>query len=256
MSMSTYLPSFDLKNKKALVTGASRGIGRALANGLAEAGADVYIVSRSEKDLQIVADEISSRGVNVIPFAADITKQEDIDRIFSEIDNLDILINNAGINIRATASDVTDEEWEKIVNTNLKSAFKMSQAAGEIMKKQRSGKIITISSVAGHVALNTGIVYGISKAAIIQMTKNLALEWAKYNIHVNSVGPWYFSTPLTEKYLKDEAYLQTILDRTPLNRVGQLPEVVGPVVFLSSEASNYITGQTIFVDGGMTIYGF
>ncbi|WP_010676995.1 SDR family NAD(P)-dependent oxidoreductase [Bacillus timonensis] len=254
--MSSYLPSFDLKNKKALVTGASRGIGRALANGLAEAGADVYIVSRSEKDLQIVADEIASRGVRAIPLVADITKQEDIDAIFSKIDNLDILINNAGINIRATASEVTDDQWESIVNTNLKSAFKMSQAAGEIMKQQRSGKIITISSVAGHVALNTGIVYGISKAAIIQMTKNLALEWAKYNIHVNSVGPWYFSTPLTEKYLKDEAYLQTILDRTPLNRVGQLPEVVGPVVFLSSEASNYITGQTIFVDGGMTIYGF
>lgn len=256
MSVPSYLPTFNLKNKKALITGASRGIGRALAIGLAEAGADVYIVSRSAKDLQIVADEISQLGVNVIPMVADITKQEDIDHVFSEIAYLDILINNAGINIRASASDVTDEEWEKIVNINLKAAFKMSQAAGEIMKRQQSGKIITISSVAGHVALNTGIVYGITKAATIQMTKNLALEWAKYNIHVNAIGPWYFSTPLTEKYLKDEAYLQTILERTPLNRVGQLPEVVGPVVFLSSEASNYITGQTIFVDGGMTIYGF
>ncbi|PWA12247.1 2-deoxy-D-gluconate 3-dehydrogenase [Pueribacillus theae] len=255
-SSSNYLPSFRLENKKALITGASRGIGKSLAIGLAEAGAEVYIVSRTSKALQEVKEEILGFGLKAIPIVADITKQKDIEHIFSYIKELDILINNAGMNIRAPASKVTDEEWEKLINTNLKSAFKMAQFAGEIMKKKQQGKIITISSVAGHVALNTGIVYGITKAALIQMTKNLALEWAKYNIHVNSIGPWYFSTPLTEKYLKDEAYLQTILDRTPLNRVGKLPEVVGPAVFLSSDASNYITGQTIFVDGGMTIYGF
>ncbi|KHF34248.1 Gluconate 5-dehydrogenase [Paenibacillus sp. P1XP2] len=124
------------------------------------------------------------------------------------------------------------------------------------MKDHGGGKIINISSVGGHTALRTGVVYGSTKAALIHMTKILALEWGKYGILVNAVGPWYFRTPLTEKLLSDEQYVQDILDRTPLNRVGQLEEVVGPVVFLASDAANYMTGQTLLVDGGMSIYGF
>lgn len=124
------------------------------------------------------------------------------------------------------------------------------------MKEARYGRILNISSVGGHVALRTGVVYASTKAALIQMTKNLALEWGRYGINVNAIGPWYFKTPLTEKPLADETYLNDILSRTPLNRVGEPQELVGPAVFLASEAGSYCTGQTLFVDGGMTVYGF
>jgi NAD(P)-dependent dehydrogenase (short-subunit alcohol dehydrogenase family) len=133
----------------------------------------------------------------------------------------------------------------------------VSQEVGQIMKeKGNGGKIINITSVAGHVALRTGVVYAATKAALIQMTKVLAMEWGQFGIHVNAIGPWYFKTPLTEKLLENQAYVDEILAVTPLKRIGELPELVGPVVFLVSDAANYITGQTLFVDGGMTIHGF
>jgi NAD(P)-dependent dehydrogenase (short-subunit alcohol dehydrogenase family) len=255
-----YLPSFQLEDQVALVTGAGRGIGRALAIGLAEAGADVALLARTAEDLEHVAAEIRKLGRNAYPVQADITKREDVERavhtIVEQAGGIHVLVNNAGMNIRSQALDVTDEEWETIMQTNLKSAFMMSQTVGHVMKDQGRGKIINISSVGGHVALRTGVVYAATKAAMIQMTKVLALEWGKYGILVNSIGPWYFRTPLTEKLLNDEAYLGEILARTPLKRVGELEELVGPTVFLASNASNYVTGQTLFVDGGMSIYGF
>lgn len=258
---SMYLPSFHLKNKLAVITGAGRGIGRALAIGYAEAGADVVLLSRTEADLLEVADEIKAMGQKAFPIVTDVTDKDSINQAFEQIKEInpaiDILINNAGMNIRSKAFDVTEEEWETIMNTNLKSAFFMSQKAGELMKQQgNGGRIINISSVAGHTALRTGVVYAQTKAAMIQMTKVLAFEWGQHNIAVNSVGPWYFETPLTEKILSDEKYVSDILAVTPLKRIGQLPELVGPAVFLGSDAASYITGQTLFVDGGMTIQGF
>jgi NAD(P)-dependent dehydrogenase (short-subunit alcohol dehydrogenase family) len=255
-----YLPSFSLKGKTALVTGAGRGIGRAIAIGYAEAGADVVIVSRTQTDLEEVAEHIRRAGTKAYTFEADVTNKEHIDTIFEKLDSdlvkVDILVNNAGMNIRSKALDVSDEEWDAIMHTNLRSAFWFAQKAGLRMKKAGGGKIITISSVAGHVALRTGVVYASTKAAIIQMTKNLALEWGQYGINVNSIGPWYFKTPLTEKLLADKDYLNDILAVTPQNRVGELPDLVGPAVFLASDAANYVNGQTLFVDGGMTIQGF
>jgi NAD(P)-dependent dehydrogenase (short-subunit alcohol dehydrogenase family) len=255
-----YVPSFQLDNQVALVTGAGRGIGRALAIGLAEAGADVALLARTADDLEQVAAEIRKLGRKAYPVQADITKREDVERavhtVVEQAGGIHLLVNNAGMNIRTPALEVTDEEWETIMQTNLKSAFLMSQTVAHVMKDQGRGKIINISSVGGHVALRTGVVYASTKAAMIQMTKVLALEWAKYGILVNSIGPWYFRTPLTEKLLSDEVYLSEILSRTPLKRVGELPDLVGPTVFLASDAANYITGQTLFVDGGMTIYGF
>ncbi|MCV4230435.1 glucose 1-dehydrogenase [Virgibacillus sp. LDC1] len=256
-----YLPSFNLEGKKAFVTGAGRGIGRAIAVGLAEAGCDVGLMSRTKSDLEETANLI--HGLNqgqafVLP--GDLTIREEIEGAIREFvdqtGRIDILVNNAGMNIRTPALEVTDSEWDLIVQTNLKSAFVASQAAARFMKDQGNGRIINISSVGGHTALRTGVVYGSTKAALIHMTKVLAMEWAQYGIQVNSVGPWYFRTPLTEKLLSDEAYMQAILDRTPLKRVGSLEEVVGPVVFLASEAANYMTGQTLLVDGGLSIYGF
>lgn len=256
-----YLPSFRLDNKKAIVTGAGRGIGRALAIGLAEAGADVALLSRTKEDLEETAKYIRELGREALVIPTDVTSreaiQESLQTIVETWAQVDILINNAGMNIRSKALDVTDEEWQKIMDTNLKSSFMMSQEVGKIMKETGTqGKIISISSVGGAVALRTGVVYAATKAAMIQMTKVLALEWGQYGINVNSIGPWYFKTPLTEKLLADPDYLSDILAVTPLNRVGELQELVGPAVFLSSEAGNYVTGQTLFVDGGMTIKGF
>ncbi|KIY22229.1 MULTISPECIES: SDR family NAD(P)-dependent oxidoreductase [Mesobacillus] len=256
-----FLPSFDLSRKTAIVTGAGRGIGRALAIGLAEAGADVAILARTENDLTETAGIIEKIGRKALILPTDVTKRDQIHTAIAEIEakwgKIDILVNNAGMNIRSKALEVTDEEWQKIMDTNLKSAFMISQEAGRVMKNQPSGgKIINISSVAGQVALRTGVVYAATKAALMQMTKVLAMEWGQFGINVNSVGPWYFKTPLTEKLLEDEAYVKDILAVTPLKRIGELEELVGPVVFLSSDAGNYITGQTLFVDGGMTIHGF
>lgn len=256
-----FLPSFRLDNQKVIVTGAGRGIGRALAIGLAEAGADVALLSRTKEDLEQTASVIRELGREALVIPTDVTSRDDIQQsiqtIMEEWGTIDVLINNAGMNIRSKALDVTDEEWQKIMDTNLKSTFMMSQEVGRIMKeKEIRGKIISISSVGGHVALRTGVVYAATKAAMIQMTKVLALEWGPYQINVNAIGPWYFKTPLTEKLLADPDYLQDILDVTPLNRVGELQELVGPAVFLASEAGNYVTGQTLFVDGGMTIKGF
>lgn len=256
-----YLPSFRVDNQIAIVTGAGRGIGRALAVGLAEAGADVALLSRTKEDLEETARLVERQGRKALVLPTDVTNREDVKRsveaVVKEWGNIHILINNAGMNIRSKALEVTDEEWQTIMDTNLKSAFMMSQEVGKVMKeKETSGRIISISSVAGHVALRTGVAYAATKAAMIQMTKVLALEWGQYNINVNSIGPWYFKTPLTEKLLADQKYVSDILAVTPLNRVGELPELVGPVVFLSSEAGSYVSGQTLFVDGGMTIHGF
>ncbi|HEU5140194.1 MAG TPA: glucose 1-dehydrogenase, partial [Bacillales bacterium] len=243
-----------------VVTGAGRGIGRALAIGLAEAGADVAILSRTKEELKETAAEIEKAGRKAYPIVADLTSRQDVEEAIGEISKragkIDILVNNAGMNIRTPALEVTDDEWHKIVETNLHSAFMMSQEAARKMKDNGGGRIINISSVGGHVALRTGVVYAATKAGLIQMTKTLAMEWAEHGIQVNAVGPWYFKTPLTEKLLADEEYLKDILAQTPMKRVGELQDLVGPVVFLSSAGAGYVTGQTLFVDGGMTIYGF
>jgi NAD(P)-dependent dehydrogenase (short-subunit alcohol dehydrogenase family) len=256
-----FLPSFRLDGKVAIVTGAGKGIGKALAVGLAEAGADVAVLSRTESDLIDTARLIEKTGQRAFVAVTDVTDREQvrasIKATFEHFGRIDILVNNAGMNIRSKALEVSDYEWKTIMDTNLKSAFMMSQETGKIMKDQESGgSIISVASVAGHVALRTGVVYAATKAAMIQMTKVLAMEWGEYGIRVNSIGPWYFKTPLTENLLKDENYVKDILSVTPLKRVGELPELVGPAVFLSSDASSYITGQTIYVDGGMTIHGF
>lgn len=259
--MKLFLPSFRVDGKKAIVTGAGRGIGRALAIGLAEAGADVALLSRTREDLNETAAIIHSLERKALVLQTDVTKREEVQQAIRQVVNewgtIDILVNNAGMNIRTKALEVTDDQWSTIMDTNLKSAFMVSQEVGKVMKDQgNGGRIISITSVGGQVALRTGVVYAATKAALIQMTKVLALEWGQYNINVNAIGPWYFKTPLTEKLLADQKYVNDILAVTPLKRIGELPELVGPVVFLSSDAGDYVHGQTLFVDGGMTIQGF
>lgn len=250
------LKSFSLEGKTAIVTGAGRGIGKAIAMALAEAGANVMLVARTESDLQQTQQDINNNQTTYI--TADITKRSDIqaaiDKTVEHFGALDILVNNAGMNIRSSLTDANDAEWHQIMDTNAQSVFMFSQ---EAVKKMASGSsIINISSVGGERALKTGVIYAASKAAIIQMTKVMAMEWGPKNIRVNAIGPWYFKTPLTEKILSDPEYLESIIAVTPMKRVGELPEVASPVVFLASDAASYITGQTLFVDGGMSIHGF
>ncbi|MTH53027.1 glucose 1-dehydrogenase [Bacillus mangrovi] len=255
-----FLPSFSLEGKTAAVTGAGKGIGRAIAIGFAEAGADVALIARTVQDLEEVKKIIEKDiGRTAYVLQADVTNRMELaaalHQIKEQTGRIDTLVNNAGMNIRTRALEVREEEWDQIMNTNLKSAFFASQEAGKIMK-ETGGTIINIASVAGHTALPTGAVYGSSKAALMHITRILAYEWGAYDIRVNALGPWYFETPLTEKLLEDKEYVDKLLAVTPLNRIGRLPELVGPAVFLASEASRYVTGQTLMVDGGMTIHGF
>ncbi|WP_139488780.1 SDR family NAD(P)-dependent oxidoreductase [Brevibacillus dissolubilis] len=251
---------FDLTGKTAIVTGAGRGIGRALAIGLAEAGADVAVVSRTASELEQLVIDIQALGRRAHGIVADLTDPESPQRIVEdtlcELGGLHILINNAGMNIRTKALDVTQEEWDRVVDLDLKANFFMAQAAGKVMTEQKYGRIVNIASVAGQVALRTGVAYGASKAGIIHMTRVLSLEWSKFGVCINSIAPWYFRTPLTEKLLDDPAFVAEVLDHTPMGRIGDLEDLVGPTIFLASDAAAYITGQTISVDGGMSIYGF
>ena len=250
------LASFRLEGKTAIVTGAGKGIGRAIALALSEAGANVLLVARTESDLEQVMQEMAGERTSYA--VADVTDRKDIqtavEKAVDRFGGVDILVNNAGMNIRSKLDDATDSEWHKIMDTNAQSVFMFSQEAAKHMNKGAS--IINVSSVGGDRALKTGVVYAASKAAIIQMTKVMALEWGERGIRVNAIGPWYFRTPLTENLLSDQEYLESILAVTPLKRVGELPEVASPVVFLASDAAGYITGQTLFIDGGMSIHGF
>lgn len=251
---------FDLTGKKAIITGAGRGIGKALAVGLAEAGAQVAVVSRTESDLQEVVQAIEANGGVACPIAADVTEAGAAEKVVAQaldaLGGLHILVNNAGMNIRKKAHEVSEAEWDRIMDLNLKAAFFLSQAAAWTMCEQRYGRIVNIASVAGLVALRTGVAYGASKAGVIQMTRVLALEWSKFGVNVNAIAPWYFRTPLTEALLNDEAFVQEVLQRTPSGRIGDVEDLVGPTIFLSSDAAAYISGQTIAVDGGMSVYGF
>ncbi|HYF79174.1 MAG TPA: glucose 1-dehydrogenase [Symbiobacteriaceae bacterium] len=251
---------FSLEGRVALVTGAGRGIGKALALGLVQDGADLVCLARTAAEVEATAALARDMGRRAVALTADITVKSQVDEAVAaavaQLGRIDILVNNAGMNIRTPALDLPEQDWDTVVDTNLKGPFLVAQAVGRQMCAQGYGRIINIASVGGGVALRTGVAYGSSKAGLIHMTRILALEWAKYGVTVNAIGPWYFKTSLTEKLLANEQYLNEILARTPLKRVGDLEELVGPVVFFASGASSYVTGQVLYVDGGMTIYGF
>lgn len=249
---------WNLKNKKALVTGGTKGIGKAIVKEFIDLGAEVIVVARNKSDFIELQNDLNTDKISFIE--ADVSSIGDINKIFYSIEqkgnSLDILVNNVGMNIRKKTIEYTIEEYNTIVNTNLRSAFELSKLAYPLLKKSEQGNIINISSVAGQTHIRTGSIYGMTKAAMDQLTKNLASEWAEDGIRVNAVSPWYTKTPLADTVLKNIDYLKEVLDRTPLKRIGNPEDVSAAVAFLCMPAAAHITGQCISVDGGFTINGF
>ncbi len=251
------LPSFRLDGQTALVTGAARGLGRAIALALAEAGADVALGLRDlAQDAGLVA-EIEALGRKALPLQMDMNNLEQvrqaIQSVPAQMGKLDILVNNTGVAPTNLAFDVTEADFDRTLNINLKGTFFACQAAGKVMKEQGGGRIINMSSQAGFVALPTESVYCMTKAGIAHLTKCLAIEWGPYNINVNAVAPTFIHTPGTQPALSSpEFHAQTVQNIAALHRIGQPPEVAGAVVFLASQAASLITGHTLLIDGGWT----
>ncbi len=248
------LDKMRLNGKVAVVTGASRGLGRAMALGLAEAGADVAVVSRTKEALDVLAEEIRALGQRGLAVRADVTDRDEgtdmVRRTMEAFGRIDILVNNAGTIFRAAAEEYPEEAWDRVMAVNLKGVFLCCQAVGKVMIAQRRGKIINIGSLLSEIGVPLIPAYSASKGGVRQLTKALAVEWAQYNIHVNAIGPGYFRTELTDALQKDEERAAWILSRTPLGRWGVPEDLKGPVVFLASDASDFIAGQMLYVDGG------
>src|SRR6185503_9427251 len=251
------LPRFDLTGDVALVTGAGRGLGRAIALALAHAGADVALGLRDVKTGNELAREIEAVGRRVLSLQMDMTQLDQISRAVQDtaahFGRLDLLVNNAGLSPENLAENVREEDFDVTLRVNLKGTFFASQAAGRIMIRQKRGCIINMSSQAGFVALPTESVYCMTKAAIAHLTKCLAVEWGKYNIRVNAVAPTFIQTPGTESMLADPTFRSNVIERiAALHRIGEPRDVAGTVVFLDSPAAALITGHTLLIDGGWT----
>ena len=253
---SAHYPSFELKGQVALVTGAARGLGRAISLSLANAGADVALGLRDVHTGQSLVKEIEMMNRKVVPLQMDVMHLDQIsqaiDDTVSHLGRLDILVNNAGLGPSNPAEVVREEDFDLTMDVNLKGTFFASQAAGRVMIQQKYGRIINLSSQAALVALPTESVYCMTKAAISHLTKCLAVEWGKYNITVNAVAPTFIKTPGTEEALADEKFRASVLSHIPLGRIGEPIDVVGAIVFLASPAASLITGSTLLIDGGWT----
>ena len=249
---------FSLEGKVAVVTGAGRGLGRTMAMALAAAGADVVVSARSSPEIESAAGEIRGLGRQSLAVTADITSPDDCERLAqvsaAEFGSVDILVNNAGINVRKPVLELSIEEYRQVLATNLVGYFLCAQALGRGMVERGRGKVINISSIMGRVALPSQAAYASSKGGVEQLTKVLALEWAPHNVQVNALAPTYFETELTRPLFDDPERNAFITDRTPARRWGQPHELAGAVIFLASDASSYITGHTLLVDGGWTAW--
>jgi 2-dehydro-3-deoxy-D-gluconate 5-dehydrogenase len=259
MDPKEVLNAFRLDGKVALVTGASRGLGRAMALGLAGAGADVALVGRERGMLEPVAREIErDLGRQALPVPLDVADLEAIpaavDAVVARFGRIDILVNNAGTNIRRATLDYSPEEWDTVLDTNLKGSFFLTQQVGRQMIAAGGGKILNISSMTAFLGVPTVPAYTASKAALQQLTRMLAVEWAEHNIQVNAIAPGWISTDLTaplKSHPELEPRYRWVISRTPMGRFGEPHELVGAAVFLCSPAADFITGQILAVDGGI-----
>ncbi len=246
---------FDLTGRTALVTGASRGIGEAIAVGLAEVGADIIAVGRAMQRLVPVCRRVEELGRSAYPFTADVSDTDAISNLFDALAKAapvpDILVNNAGMEQVEPSADVDPALWDRIVDTNLKGAFFVAQGfAKPLIASGRPGSIINLGSLTSAVGVPTAVPYTASKSGILGLTRALATEWAPHHIRVNALGPGYFRTALTEVFYRDAAWQNRMLAKIPLGRFGALDDLVGVSVFLAGDASAYMTGQILYVDGG------
>src|SRR6476659_8101367 len=249
----------ELNGKVAVVIGGTSGIGRAIAHGLAEAGADVIPTSRRTEQVDVAAREIEERGRRTLRVASDVADRESIQKLLNEVVNafgkVDVLVNSAGRTKRARTVDFSEDDWNSIFDTNLTGTLRTCQIFGKHMLERESGSIINIASLSTFVALFEVAAYSASKAAVASLTKSLAIEWAAHGVRVNAIAPGVFRTALNQKLLDESPRGQEFLTRTPIGRFGKVEELAGAAVFLASDAASYVTGEVLVVDGGFLASG-
>lgn len=248
------LDIFDLKGKVVIITGGSRGLGKAMAVGLAKAGARIVVTDILDTDNAV--SEIREFNDDVFGLTVDVTNRSDVEHMVEKtvdhFGSIDVLINNAGILKSSNAEDFSEKDWKQVIDVNLTGQFLCAQIVGKQMIKQKSGRIINISSIAGLAGYASSVAYSASKAGVISLTKTLSSEWGKHNVLVNAVCPGVFATDMTEDYLKDEDFKEMIKTKVPLERYAKPEELIGTIIYLSSNASEYVTGHALVIDGGWT----
>ena len=257
MTHTHVLDSFRLNDKVALITGGARGLGKTIAIALGEAGADIVLAGRSRESCEVTAREIGgATGRTVRAFEADVTSAGDVARLTADViaacGAIDILVNNAGTNIRGTIDKLSEQDWDTVVDTNLKGPFLCSKAIGPLMAARGWGRVINLASIMSVVALPGRAPYASSKAGVLGLTRVLALEWAGTGVTCNAICPGPFATDMNRQLLNDPAAYQQFVNQIPLGRWGELDELAGAAVFLASDASSFVTGSSLFVDGGWT----
>ena len=251
------LDSFRLEGRRALITGGAKGLGRVIASALAQAGADVVLASRTLSECQAAAAAIGTEtGRKAVAIAADVAKAVDVERLASEAEQaigpIDILINNAGINIRGLSHQLSEEDWDSVISVNLKAPFLCSRLLGPRMCERGWGRVINMGSIMSSVALPGRAPYASAKAGVLNLTRVLALEWATKGVTVNAICPGPFATDMNKQLLDDPVKYKAFVDKIPMGRWGELHEIAGAAVFLASNASSFVTGSAMYIDGGWT----
>ena len=247
---------FDLSGRVALITGSSRGIGLVLASGLAEAGARVVLNGRDEARLSAAVADLKQHGVDATPLVFDVADPAAAERAVAGIESavgpIDILVNNAGMQHRQLLQDFPDDKWHEIFRANVDSVFFMARAVAQRMIPRGRGKIINIASVTSELARSTIVPYGATKGAVRQLTRGMACDWARHGLQINAIAPGYFRTELNTDLFDDPPFTDWLAKRTPAGRAGRIEELIGAAVFLASDASSFVNGHILYVDGGMT----